>query len=73
MNGPPESELLISLVKFAAGALAVTVGLLASAKTVFLAIHVLAVPLRQLRSKAGSAIKKILAVHHGRKFAHEEV
>lgn len=58
MNGPPASELLISLIKFAAGALAVTVGLLASAKTLFLAIDFLAVPLRQMRSKAKFAIEK---------------
>lgn len=57
MNGPPESELLVSLIKFAAGALVVTVGLLASAKTVFLAVDFLAVPLRQMRSKAGFAIE----------------
>ncbi|KAG6357291.1 hypothetical protein INS49_015169 [Diaporthe citri] len=58
MNGTPENELLTSLIKFAAGALAVTVGLLASAKTLFLAVDVLVVPLRRIRSKAGLAIEK---------------
>lgn len=58
MNGPPENELLISLIKFAAGALAVTIGLLASAKTLFLAVDILVVPLRRMRSKAGLAIEK---------------
>lgn len=58
MNGPPENELLISLIKFAAGALAVTVGLLASAKTLFLAIDVLVVPLRRMRAKTRLAIEK---------------
>lgn len=58
ISGTPENDLLISLVKFAAGALAVTVGLLASAKTLFLAVDVLVVPLRRIRSKAGLAIEK---------------
>ncbi|KKY32525.1 putative mg2+ transporter zinc transport protein [Diaporthe ampelina] len=58
MNGAPENDLLSSLIKFAAGAFAVTVALLASAKTLFLAVDVLVGPLRRMRSKAGLAIEK---------------
>lgn len=58
MNGAPPDALMISLVKFAAAAFAVTVGLLASAKTLFLAVDVVVVPLRRLRAQAGLAMEK---------------
>lgn len=58
MNGAPAPDLLISLVQFAAAAFAVTVALLASAKTLSLAVDVVLVPLRHMRSQMGLAIEK---------------
>lgn len=57
MNGMPEHDLLVSLIKFAVGAFAVTVALLASAKTLFLAAKVLVLPLRRMRHKIELAIQ----------------
>lgn len=54
MNGAPGSDLLLSLVEFAMGAFAVTVALLASARTLSRAVE----PLRGMRTKAGLAIEK---------------
>lgn len=58
MNGMPGHDLLVSLIKFAVGAFAVTVALLASAKTLFLAANVLVLPLRRMRHKIGLAIQR---------------
>lgn len=58
MNGTPENDVLVSLVKFAAGAFAVTIVLLAGAKMLFSALDLLVVPIRRVKSKAALAIKK---------------
>lgn len=57
MNGMPEHDLLVSLTKFAVGAFAVTIVLLASAKTLFLAGNVLVLPLRRMRRKVGLVVQ----------------
>lgn len=54
MNGAPANDLLLSLVEFAMGAFAVTVTLLASARTLSRAVE----PVREMRTKAGLAIEK---------------
>lgn len=58
MSGAPQYHLALSLVKFAVAALAVTVGLLASAKSIFGAIKIVLLHLLSLRRQAGLALKK---------------
>lgn len=58
MNGAPQYNLMLSLVKFSIAAFAVTVGLLASAKAIFGAVDVILMPLRKLRKQAELTFEK---------------
>lgn len=58
MNGAPQYNLMISLIKFSIAAFAVTVGLLASAKVIFGAVDVILMPLRNLRKQAELTFEK---------------
>lgn len=58
MNGAPQYNLMLSLVKFSIGAFAVTVGLLASAKAIFGAVDFILMPLRNLRKQAELTFEK---------------
>lgn len=58
MNGAPQYNLMISLIKFSIAAFAVTVGLLASAKVIFGAVDVILMPLRNLRKQAELTLEK---------------
>lgn len=58
MNGAPQYNLMISLIRFSIAAFAVTVGLLASAKVIFGAVDVILMPLRNLRKQAELTFEK---------------
>lgn len=58
MNGAPQYNLMISLIKFSIAAFAVTVGLLASAKVIFGAMDIILMPLRNLRKRAELTFEK---------------